>query len=299
MEIVPFLGWNRCARLVCNDVEMIVTLEVGPRILRYGFIDGPNLFHVLEDDAGKTGGDEYRFYGGHRLWIAPEDPPRTMQPDNEPVEYTVEENTHIFTGQPDTFHMQKQLRITVDEAIGRFVLEHQVHNRSPYEVELAAWSPTQCTSGTVLFPQAPFQPHTERLLPTRPLAMWGYTKIGDPRWTWGDKVVRLRQDSAMSPQKVGTLVEQGYAACALHDSVFLKRFPFEPGADYPDFNSNFETFTNESMIEIESLGPLTLVEPGDYASHTETWYLIRNQTPPEGDDECAAWLEGLVRDRPF
>lgn len=276
---------------------MIVTLEVGPRIIRLGFVDGPNIFRVNQAEVGKTGGP-YRSYGGHRLWIAPEEAERTLQPDNDPVEYVQEGATHVFTTPADTYHMRKQIRITPDEAKGGFVLEHRVYNDNPYAVEFAAWCLSQCVGGTVLFPQAPFESHADRLLPTRPLVMWGYTKLSDPRWTWGDRIVRLRYDASMPSQKIGTFVEQGYAACAVEGALFLKRWDVHPGVEHCDLGSNFETFTNEHILEIESLGPKEKVAPGAYASHTETWYLLPNQTPPEDDAACADWLTHLAAKHP-
>jgi hypothetical protein len=59
MEIVPYGGWNRCLRIVAGQTEAIVTLEVGPRIIRYGLIGGPNELVEYAKDMGKTGGDEY------------------------------------------------------------------------------------------------------------------------------------------------------------------------------------------------------------------------------------------------
>jgi len=103
----------------------------------------------------------------------------------------------------------------------------------------------------------------------------------------------------MGPQKIGTTVTQGYAACANHGNVFLKRFPFEEGASYPDQGCNFETFTRQDMLEIESLGPMVTVAPGAYAEHQETWYLIRNEVVPAGDSECGDWLAELASTRPL
>ena len=40
--------------------ELIVTGEVGPRIIRYGFIDQDNEFCEYEEWLGLTGGDELR-----------------------------------------------------------------------------------------------------------------------------------------------------------------------------------------------------------------------------------------------
>jgi len=299
MEIVPFAGWKKNARLVCNDVELIVTLEVGPRVISYGPVGGPNLFRVDEAECGRTGDPQFCGYGGHRLWIAPEEEKRTLRPDNDPVEVSEEDGFYVFTSPIDEYHTQKEILIRPEPENDRFVLLHRIYNHSPYHLDLAAWTPTQCSGGEVFFPQAPFATHTEDLLPARPLVMWSYTKLGDPRWTWGDEVVRLRYDSTMGPQKIGSLVKQGYAACLNKGHVYLKRFDYDPDASYPDYDSNFETFTRQDMLEIETLGPMEIVAPGDFVEHQETWYLIPNQTAPAGDAECAAWLADMAESRPL
>ncbi len=299
MNLVPFGGWQRNAKIVCNDVEMIVTLEVGPRVIFYGFTGGPNMFAVHPADEGHTGGDKFHSYGGHRLWIAPEEHLRTLRPDNEAVDYAMDGDFHVFTTPADEFHITKQIRIKAEPALNRFVLVHRLINNGAYPVELAAWAPTQCSGGVVLFPQAPFESHDDRLLPTRPIVLWGYTKLQDPRWTWGDQVVRLRHDDQMGPTKVGTLIQQGYAACANNGDLFLKRFPFTPGATYPDFNCNFETFTRQDMLEIESLGPIVTVGIGEYEEYQETWYLLPKQTVPIDDAECGKWLTDIANRCPL
>src|SRR5579872_1311055 len=111
MEIVPYGGWNRCARIVSGEVELIVTLEVGPRVIRCGFTGGPNEFVEHKDELGLTGGP-YRSYGGHRLWVAPEVAAITLQPDNSAVDYRVEGSVHIFSTPSDKWHVQKEIRIS-------------------------------------------------------------------------------------------------------------------------------------------------------------------------------------------
>lgn len=299
METVAFAGWENNVRLVCNDTEMIVTLDVGPRVISYGPVGGPNLFHVNPATMGRTGDAEFHGYGGHRLWIAPEENLRTLRPDNTPVEYSHEEGFHVFTSAPDTYHTQKQILIKPEPENDRFVVLHRIYNHSPYHLELGPWAPTQCTGGEVIFPQAKYGDHADHLLPSRPVVMWHYTKFSDPRWTWGDRVVRLRHDANMGPQKIGALVDQGYAACVNQGYVFLKRFDYDPDATYPDYGCNFETFTRQDMLEIESLGPMEFVPPGDFAQHEETWYLIPNQIAPAEDGACADWLEALAATRPL
>src|SRR3954467_15886295 len=96
MDIVPYGGWQRCARIANGRLEMIVTLEVGPRIIRFGQIGGPNEFVGALADMGKTGGADYRSYGAHRLWIAPEEVRIVVAPDNKLVEYLRERADHVF-----------------------------------------------------------------------------------------------------------------------------------------------------------------------------------------------------------
>lgn len=300
MEIIPYGGWKHAARLVCGDTELVVTLDVGPRIIRYGVIGGPNEFFEISSELGATGGTDYRFYGGHRLWIGPEDERRTLQPDNDPVEHRQEGDTHVFRAPPDRNGMQKELRITADVAAGRFVIDHVIENQGAFAVEFTPWAlSVMAGGGECIFPHAPFFPHPERVLPARPLVLWPYTDMSDPRWTFGKRVVRLRQVAGEGPQKVGMLVSQGVAAYANHGNVFLKRFPFVEGATYPDMGCNFETFTNQDMLEVESLGPLQRVEPGGRALHREAWYLLKGEVPPADDHACAAWLEATAAERPL
>jgi hypothetical protein len=300
MEIVSFQGWKRCAKLSAGDTEIIVTLDVGPRVMSLSVKGGPNELYVNPKAAGTTGAEEFVSYGGHRLWVGPENWARTYQPDNSPVEHAQEGDVTVFTGPVDRWGIQKQIRIKPVESAGKFELEHRVVNTGAYEVELAPWCLSQmATGGTCLFPQAPFVAHTEDFLPARPLVLWGYTKMTDARWTWGDRVIRFRQDPTKGPQKVGAPVTQGYAGYANHGNLFLKRFAFERGAAYIDYGCNFETFSNEDMLEVEALGPMQKVAPGGAAVLREAWYLIPGVSVPEADDACAEWLEKLAASRPL
>lgn len=288
MEIVSWGGWLRCARLVSGETEMIVTLEVGPRVVRYGLIGGPNELRENPAEMGLFGGDEYRSYGGHRLWIAPEHKERTYVPENSEVEVA----EAGFTTPMDPFGLQKT--ITITEADGGFHLRHSVRNRGPVVNRFAPWALTvMAPGGECLFPQEPFESHHDNFLPVRPLVLWGYSDMSDPRWTWGQRTVRLRQTTD-GPQKVGACVTQGIAVYANHGNVFVKRFEFDPAATYPDYGCNFETFTRHDMLEVESLGALRAVEPGEETVLRESWYLLKGVTPPTEDHAAYEWLMSLA-----
>ena len=83
IEKIKFKGWDNCYYISNSIVEAIVTTDVGPRIIHFSLTSEKNIFCIVEDQAGKVGGDEWRIYGGTRLWHSPEAMPRTYFPDNQ------------------------------------------------------------------------------------------------------------------------------------------------------------------------------------------------------------------------
>lgn len=279
-------------------VDLLITLEVGPRIIRFGAVDGPNEFVEYAEQMGTNGGTSYRSYGGHRLWMAPETKGWTDHPDNGPVELRKEEDeAAVFTPAIETgTGLQKQLRISFLSSSTGVRVEHVVVNRGSSPVQLAPWAlSVMAPGGTAIIPHERFLPHAEKVLPARPMALWHYTQMTDPRWTWGRRFIFLRQDaSATIPQKFGALVTEGWAAYHNADRLFLKRFPFDPSATYPDFGVNAEFFTNARMLEVESLGGLVHLAPGQSTSHTEHWYLTRGVSAPPDEDGWERILDGIL-----
>jgi hypothetical protein len=292
MEVAPYGGWARCARFVAGDTEALVTLEVGPRIIRYGRIGGPNVMAEYPAQMGLTGGGEYRSYGGHRLWTAPEDLARTYEPDNAPPAVREECGGFAFTTPLGPARLEREIWLRPEE--DRVVLEHRITNFGEAPVEVAPWCLTvMAAGGECLWPQPEHIPHPKALLPAAPLVLWHYTRMDDPRWSWGARIARLRHAAGAGPQKAGSFVRQGWAAYANLGSTFVKRFPADPSARYPDFGCNFETFTRHDMLEVESLGPLTALAPGGTARHPEEWRLFEG-SPPREDEACAAWFEAKL-----
>ncbi len=291
MEKVPWGGWQNCIKLSNGQIELIATTDVGPRISRLGFIGGDNLFKEFAD-VGKTGGDTWKNYGGHRLWHAPEIKPRTYAPDNSPIQHEWDGKTlKLIQPVEQSTGIQKQIEVTLDPSANRVHLLHRLTNKNQWAVELAAWALTVMKGpGTAIFPQEMF---VSQLLPVRPLVLWGYTDMADKRWTWGKKYVLLRCDpKADQPQKFGCANTLSWAAYASNGMIFVKRFPYDPKATYVDFGCNTESYTRNDMIEIETLGPLTRIEPGATIEHTEDWTLAKG-TVGESEGEIQSALAKL------
>ncbi len=272
-EVIPYGGWANCVRLTNGRTELVVTTDVGPRIIRYGKPGGQNFLKEYPKQLGRRGGSRWRIYGGHRLWIAPEDVKRTYVPDNEPVAWAWQNNVLKLMQRPDALtRLAKEMRISFAPG-GAVRIEHRITNHGRAPACFAPWAlSVMAPGGEAIFPQEPFRSHRSVKLPSRPLVLWPYTDMSDARWTWGKSEFRLRQDSTRpAPQKVGFLSTQGWMAYALGGQVFVKRHEIIPGATYPDFGCNVETFTNDEMLELETLGPMVKLTRGQHTRHIETW----------------------------
>ncbi len=297
LERISYGGWPNCYRLSNGRVELVITADVGPRIIHCGFAGGPNLFATYPDMLGQTGGDEWRIYGGHRLWAAPELQPRTYYPDNAPVAVEQHPGFVRATAPVEAGNaISKEIDIALADNADRATVTHRIRNHGPWAIQLAPWAlSVMDAGGTAIVPLPPRGSHPENLLPAHTITLWAYTALSDPRWTLGEKYILLRQDRAGKPQKLGAMISAGWAACAIHDALFLKTFGYVPGAPYPDLNSNLEVFTNQQMLELETLGPLVTLEPGAAVEHVEGWHLFRNVPWPTGDADVDAYILPLAR----
>jgi hypothetical protein len=297
IEKVTCLKLPNCYRLSNKTVEVVVTTDIGPRIVRYGFIGEDNLLGETGDDMVKTELGVWRPVGGHRLWTAPEGMPRSYSPDNDPVAFTIERNTIrlVQPVEPKT-GVQKELAVTLDEAGTTVTVQHKLTNRNVWDIEVSPWALTIMNSpGEVIIPHEPYRSHEEYLLPARPLALWHYTDLSDPRWTMGKKYIRLRTDAQLKePQKIGVGNTQGWAAYLRNRTLFVKRFGWVAGATYPDFGSNTETYTAGTFIELETLAPLSMLAPAASAEHVERWFLFKNVNAGASEQTLDAALGPLV-----
>jgi hypothetical protein len=298
-EKIEYGGWPNCYRLANTEVELVATTDVGPRLIRFGFVGQRNEFKEFDGMMGQTGGDEWRIYGGHRLWHAPEEGPRTYAPDNDPV--AIEEHGDFIRLRPPvetSTGLQKEYDVYLDPQSARARIVHRLINRSAWGIELSPWSlSVMAAGGHCIFPLPPRGSHPENLQPANTLTLWKFTDMSDPRWTWGRKYIQLRQDAQNdTPQKVGALLPDGWAAYWNNGHLFVKKFDYVPGASYADLNANFETFTNATMLEVETLGPLQTIAPGGSVEHVERWGLFRDVPAVQSEADIDTHLLPLVNE---
>lgn len=293
VERIAYHGWPNCYRLTNGEVELIATSDVGPRVMRYGFVNGPNLFYEVQAQLGNSAEPWWMMRGGHRLWIAPEKIPETYALDNGRVEASVlaDDTVSLLAGVEDETKLRKQMILTLCEN-GRVRVEHKVENTGRAMVRLAIWPATLMAPGGTAF--AAFPQNPPRLGPTHPVVMWSYTDFSDARWRFTRRYLVLHQDAnADTQQKAGLFNEHTLGGYLVGETLFVKQAQALPDVPYPDFHCSLQMFTNRDFMELETLGPLTNLAPGETASHTEMWSLHSSIRIPDWTDET---LDALCAD---
>jgi len=295
IQKISYSGWSNCVQITNGIVDLIITTDVGPRIIRYGFIRDKNVFYEVAPTLGLTGGDEWRMYGGHRLWHSPEDRIRTYEPDNFPVPWEeVAHGIHTFQAVEPNTGIRKEMEITISPDSTAVTILHRLTNKGKTRVELSAWSiSAMAPGGKEIVPQTV---NDTGLLPNRVMSLWPYTSLNDSRAYFGGNYIILRQDPQIrQPFKFGTSNEQGWAAYFNHNQLYVKYYCHYPNALYPDFGVSYETYTNNFMLEMETLSPLTRLEPSALVEHEEKWELFDNiPMPADNEIEIERVLTGKI-----
>jgi hypothetical protein len=291
MDIVNFLG-HECVSLENGRLELLISQSVGPRILSLRLEGGGNLLAELPDFVTDCPGiGAFHFYGGHRLWYAPEIPSCTYLPDDSPVDFVAMEHGYRITQDIETqTGLQKSMEILLPDDGPRVSITHILHNKGSKPVTCAPWAITQLkVGGIAILPQTCEE---TGVLPNRSLVLWPYTNPSHPNVTWGQHYI-LVQANMDTPFKVGFPNPRSWLAYWLNGTLFVKRAKYEAHSNYYDFGSSSECYCNDQFIELETLAPIGTIEPGTFVSHVETWELYQNVDCPHNIKEVQPLVTNL------
>jgi hypothetical protein len=294
-EHFEFAGWTDNLRLANDQVEVVILRAVGPRIISLRPINGRNVFKVVAEETGKSREETWKIRGGHRLWTAPEDygDPNglTYVLDNFPVDYEIKGEFHAQV----THFMQKPAQIRRDISVRlaangpKIIVEHALTNQGSAPLSFAPWAlSVMAPGGFAVIPQPALGTHPKDFLPDRSISLWPFTDLSDDRIHFGKRFIQLQQ-ADRGPIKFGLRHTEKWAGYILGDHLFLKTIPLVEGKEYPDLGSNFETFTNQEFLELESLGPYDEISAGQTVKHSESWAVFSGiQLPPLHEEDAFA-----------
>ena len=303
---INFEQMGKCVEISNGDAQLVVTIERGPRIISYKAFGGENIFFVdnsftvcsdsptIKEAYGK---DKYLMLGGHRVWSTPERLPETYYPDDVAVSWEQTESGVKFTPPVQANGIAYTVTVALAESGAGVTVTQTVTNAAHMdEWYTAPWAITQVRKGGVMV--APQNTRQCAPLANRVFVFWPYTNMNDDRFTASDRYIKLRQDPTMNSScKFGFNNEAGWAGYAVDGQLFIKKFPFDEKADYPDYGCNYESYTDANSLEVESLGGQVMLAKGETVSHVETWDILPagGQFPCEKAEQFDDIIDSLVK----
>jgi hypothetical protein len=173
--------------------------------------------------------------------------------------------------------LQKEMEIRLDPINTHVRVTHRIRNHNLFELRLTVWAiSVMATGGQAIIPLPPRGSHDEDLRAQTSLNLWAYTNLKDARWQFGQKHIAFKQDPANSdPQKIGLSRSSGWLAYLNNNQAFVKKCTYVENRAYQDEGSALEVYADHKCVELESLSPLTTLEPGNCAELVEDWYLFK------------------------
>lgn len=261
------------ATLENDHLRLDYLTSLGPRIMGLYLkgVEG-NLLAETPEMHWPTPHGEYYLHGGHRLWTAPEDLYYMCPEDG--VEIIREAGQVILKGPLEVSGLQKEIEIELDE--NRVHLLHRITWHGERPATFAPWALSQARpGGRAIVPLF----RGEGLLPDRNFALWPYSQLRDDRLELHDDLILVHAYKTGRPFKIGTFTPKGWIGYTLGDILFFKRFTPVVEGSFPDRGCNVEVYVGNTFIELETLGALTPLKPGQGMTHEETWEIIAGEFP--------------------
>ena len=262
------MGSSNTITIDTDYISIELATEFGPRVVGLRPGDGPNLFVDLGDfSTNLPDGRRFFFRGGHRLWLAPEIIEVTYEPDNDPVELTQDGLSASLSGRGGG--IEKSIRVVVDGTSPMVTVDHSVTNLGNDPLECAPWAITQLRpGGMAMLPLGVDQSDPAGLQASTRVVGWPYTD-----WTAlassPDHTILYIDGKRETPTKVGTSLTRGWLAYEIDGWLFAKYADTVPSG--VDLGAPGQLYACPDFVELESLGLLTTLAPGETADHREVW----------------------------
>ncbi len=291
-----FENYGKCVKLSNGLIDVLVTIDFGPRIIYFGFTGQKNILYndierkyvTSNSSITERYGNNSAFfhYGGHRLCLSPKKMPDTFYPDNEPVTYSILPEGVSFTPPRQKKNdIQLSIEVIMSEGTEDIMVVHSAKNYSKERQTLALSAITMFNRGGLEV--IPLNTQNDNpLIPNRTIALWPDTTVSDQKIFIGNKFVTINCNENLENNiKLGINNTCGWVSYSNQDYTLIKRYVHNAQAAYPDFGCSCETFVCNDYVELETLSPLYNLEPGDAIRHVENIFISKSVPDANPNDE--------------
>lgn len=274
---INYKDYGRCLKITNNIVEVIVTIEYGPRIIKYGFVNGKNHFAECVGNKISTSHGDYYIIGGHRFWHLPENRDRTYIPDTKKVRYEeIFNGVRLIQEFEKWTQVQKIIEITFEVDSSKVYILHKIVSLNAFDINISISGISSMDKGGIEI--IPLEKRKEGLNPNKSLIFWPYSNIRDSRVYFGDKYVAMKvNENIFENFKIGFNTNLNYALYYNQNELFVKEFnKVNNNLNYPDMGCIYESFITANYIEMQTNSPMYVLETNKVIEHMEIWNLYKD-----------------------
>ena len=289
-RIISTNGYDNCIELSNKTTRVVLEPNMGGRVLYYE-LKGKNILYIDKQQDGQKGRklEIPTEPCGGRFLFGPE---KTL---GERELYMFGEWTGEITGEYSAKLISK-----VDPKYGiRIVREFELDPNSSYvkmtqtminesdkEQRYYYWSRVFAKGGGIAY--VPLNPHSRfpkgyaLYGPTNPKNVIFYKPDDEPNIKKREGILEVI-DTPTLP-KFGFDASEGWLAyISKDDLLFITKFDIEPKEMYGDLLANTSSiwYYKDIVCEIEPIGPVAVMQPGDSSSFSEHWYLYDYAYPKD------------------
>jgi hypothetical protein len=277
-------GWDEALTMSNGKIDVIIVPAIG-RIMRFtGEQDGPFWENrALDGKMPDSQSAEWINFGGDKSWPAPQSewakitgrgwpPPKAF--DSMPVEAKTEGEQVVLRSRIDPdYGIQVERKIRLSRDREEMEIETVYHKKQGNPVRVSVWIITQLKD-----PVKVYMP-----VPVKSVFPDGYNKQSEAlpealQITEG--VITCRRSKSLNT-KIGSDSDRIIWADAKH--VVEVYSPRDDSGEYPDNGSSAEIYTNSdplTYVELELLGTLKTLKPGETLSQTQRYRFYRRNEQP-------------------
>jgi hypothetical protein len=302
---VKFLNYPDCVELKNETTRVVLGHHIGGRLLAYE-LNGKNVLYLSPEEAewnpanpsGKTPNSAGRFdvgpefiqLRGNALWTG-----RWQAESLGPRRAKLTSMKDPKSG----FVITREFTLAKNSS--RLTVKQTVHNQSENTNRHCYWSRTFATHGGTAI--VPITPETSRFpnfyfMARSPRAVDFMPK--DPNVRLVDNYLLV--EGPTEHPKLGMDSTAGWVAYQTRQNqLFVKRYPVYQNHSYGEatgINLSIWYPPKEKLnaCEIEPIGPMETLKPGEQASFTVDWWLFENPYPQEGSVDPIS-IAKIVEDR--
>ena len=275
VRVIPYAGWKNCIHITNTVFEAVITADVGPRIVRFSRVGGPNMLWLDEFTAGQTEETKtWRAYGGHSFDTIV-DGDLYLPPENEPLEYEL-------TADGVKFHDVQKNGVTKTIAIrmcrrGGLEIKETITNAGTEPCVVTVNGNTLLQGGGVA---------------AMPLKEDDAVLCGTvcPEIERGEELALIEHDeSEPNGFKLYFGLDELWCGYFAKGNLFIMTSPKQEEPYANGINLSLEA--SARRFRMSTYSPEKVLQPGESVLHTEVWNIFTGMPVPCCEEEAAAMLK--------